>query len=38
MSEYATGGCVVMDDPSYVNNIDYSMYEAMYYLMFIKEF
>ncbi|WP_071119534.1 sugar transferase [Romboutsia timonensis] len=24
MSEYATGGCVVMDDPSYVNNIDYS--------------
>lgn len=24
MSEYATGGCVVMDDQSYVNNIDYS--------------
>ena len=24
MSEYATGGCVVMDNPSYVNNIDYS--------------
>ena len=24
MYEYATGGCVVMDNPSYVNNIDYS--------------
>jgi len=24
MSEYTTGGCVVMDNPSYINNIDYS--------------
>ena len=28
MSEYATGGCVVMDDPSYIDAIDYSNVKA----------
>ena len=25
MSEYATGGCVVMDDPSYVDNLMFKL-------------